>query len=98
MGAEIFGGEVTVTSTAQNLSTLLGLGEKKFLSTLVIRADTANTADIFYGKGNVTTSANRLGFLQAGEALTVDIHSFTNTDELYLIAASDQNLFVTGVV
>lgn len=98
MACEVFGDQVTVTSTAQNLTTLLGLATRKFYSTLVLRAAVANTADIGIGKSDVTTTTNQLGFLQAGEALTVDIQGFISTDDLYLIAASSQTAHIMGVV
>lgn len=89
MGVAVGGGKISVTGTAQNLTTLLGLPSAVFISGFQIRADITNTDIIWVGKANVTATTDQLGFIQAGEALSQDtIRGFHKTDEVYLIATS----------
>lgn len=98
MGAEIFGKPLAVTNTAASLTALMGFADKKFLSNLTLRADKDNTALVWLGKSDVTPSTNQIGYLQPMEAISVDIQAFTNTNELYLVAASNQTVYALCVV
>lgn len=88
MGATVFGDKVSVTGTATSLTTLLGLTERKYLGEVAIRAATANGGTVYFGKSNLTTSTHQLGFLVAGDAISVSItNALASTDEFYLIAS-----------
>ncbi len=97
MGAALLGGPLTITSTAQKLTTLLGYAEKKFLANLLLRAAEGNSDAVWFGKSNVTPTTNQMGYIKASEGLAIDLSAFTNTDELYLVAASTQIVYATGV-
>ena len=89
MAATTFGGPIT-PGAAVRVSLTSGLsslgGAREFFSEGVLRADSTNTGVIWIGKSNVTTAANQMGFLRAGDALTININVFLSTDELYLAA------------
>jgi hypothetical protein len=97
MGAEFFGKPLAVTNTAQSLTTLLGLAQKKYVANLALRAATGNSDLVWFGKSNVTPTTNQLGYLQASEGLALDLSAFASTDELYLVAASNQTVYALGV-
>jgi len=86
MAGEFFGGPLSITGTAQNLTTLLGLPERKWFCELSIRALDTNVDKIWVGRSNVTTVANQLGYIRAAEAIDTSLsNAFVNTDDLYLV-------------
>lgn len=98
MAAGIFGGPLAVTNTATSIHSLLSLVDRKYPSTIVLRADPANAQTIWIGKSNVTTAANQLSFLAPGEALVVDISGYGDLQEIYLIASANSTAYIFGVV
>lgn len=97
MAAEVFGAEYTVTASAANITSIVG-GTRRFLSVLVMRAANANLGTTYIGKSNVTTAANRLGFLAASESLAIDMtKAFFSSDELYVIGTAGDKLHILGM-
>lgn len=97
MGAVLFGKPLSVTSTAQSLTTLLGLSGPMHLSNFVLRAAAGNTQTVWVGKSNVTPVANQCGYLLASEGLALDLNAFLSTDEAYLVASSPQTIYALGI-
>jgi hypothetical protein len=71
------------------LTTILGLANLDFVSTLVMRTPTANDPLVVYwGNSNMTAVANRGGFLEAGDAIGIDVVSkHFGTNEVFLAAS-----------
>lgn len=90
MGVAVRAAEVSVTGTAQSLTTLLGLETQMFFQTLALRAAPTNAGDIYIGNsGALTTSTNRGGFLHPDDGLSIDLaDGRTSTDQVWAIAAS----------
>lgn len=97
MGAVLLGKPLAITSTAQTLTSLLGLSAPTYLANFVLRAATGNSDTVWIGKSNVTPTTNQLGYLLASEGLALDLTAFLSTDEAYLVAASPQVIYAMGV-
>lgn len=106
MGARIFGGKVTVTTTPTQLSVLLGLPTpvagttRNWFSVLTARADPTNTETIWVGRSNVTAATNQHGFIRASESLSISLDSqLGGLDDLYAVVGSGTAiLYVVGVI
>lgn len=98
MAAQVFGGPVTITTSALNLTTSLSLSPRIFYNHLVVRADSSNAGTVWFGKSGVTAIANQVGFLEPGDAVAVDlVGAFINTDEIYFVGTSNDKIYVLGV-
>lgn len=89
---------VVVTGTAQSLTALLGLSEQRFFQTIAFRAAKANAGDLFHGSDNsLTIASNQGGYLDAGEAFTVDLAlGRSSTSQFWWIATSPGDvLYIT---
>jgi hypothetical protein len=77
-------------TTPVSLTTVLGLNNVDFISTLVMRTPTSNDPMVVYWGGpTMTASTNRGGFLEAGDAIGIDIvGKFFPSSELYLAASA----------
>jgi hypothetical protein len=98
--AELDGGALAITSTAQTLTDLLGLSNQRYFQSAALRADVNNLGTVWFGKANVSTTANQFGYLNYGEGFSIDIsQGFTHTDSLYLISteASGDKVYVTMI-
>jgi hypothetical protein len=97
MGAALFGRPLSVTSTAQSLTTLLGLSAPVHIANFVLRAAIGNSDVVWLGKSNVTPTTNQCGYLQPEEGLALDLNMFLSSDEAYLVAASPQTIYAFGI-
>jgi len=98
MAALIFGGPVTLTASAVNLTTSLSLNPRIFYKNVLVRADIGNVGTVWFGKNNVTTTTNQLGYLLGGDAFAIDtLTAFLNTDDVYFIGTPGDKIYVTGV-
>jgi hypothetical protein len=90
MAVRLRASEFTVTGTAQKLTTILGLPEQQFYSTLAVRANFNNAGDIWIGdSAALTVAANRGGYLHPDDALTIDLKDGrSSTDNIWFIASS----------
>lgn len=96
MSGRLEGGPVTVSGTAQNLTTGLGMATRRFFSDFTLRASATNGGTVYFGKSNVTTSANQLGFLQAGDAWGGDLtQKFISSDDFFVVGTPGDVVFVT---
>jgi hypothetical protein len=94
MSAIFDGIEYTVTGTAANLTSIIGTG-RKFLSIIALRAGAANVGTVYIGKSNVTTAANRLGYLEAKESIAVDMtKSYYSSDDIYIVGTPGDLLHI----
>lgn len=94
MAGRVRGGEFAVTGTAQSLTSLLGLARQEPFTEVALRAWKGNVDEVFFGKSNVTLAANRLGWIDPGEAVEVATPGyFTNTDEIHLIGTVGDRVF-----
>ena len=66
------GGEVTVGTSAVEVTFT---GQTK---SILIQADHSNTGNVWIGKSNVTSSANRMARLMAGESVTLTLNDASN--------------------
>lgn len=99
MAARFKGKEYTFTSTTPvKLTTILGLPSNDFVSTLVLRANKLNAGDVVWGGSTLTTSTNRWGFLDAGDAVGIDLSSkYFNTDEVYLAGETNDIVHISWI-
>ncbi len=98
MALRPIGGPITVTATARNLTQGLALAERLFLPTLVIRADVGNAGTVWVGTSTVTTTTNQLGYVKAGESLSINLAGlYFNTDDLYLVGTLNDKVYLLGV-
>ena len=98
MGAPFKGGPVTITASAQSLTTGLALGQNLVFSHMAIRADKANAGRVWLGLSNVTTTTNQLGFIDAGEAFEVALERvYSDTGQLYLIGTAADKVYIAMV-
>lgn len=82
-----------MSGSAESLTTILG--GRVDCSHIVIRAGDANVNSLFVGKNNVTTGANRLGYLKPDESLTVDIvNGYLSSDEIYIVGTAAELVHV----
>ena len=72
------GGEVTVGTSAVEVTFTAQT------KSILIQADHSNTGNIWIGKSNVTSSANRMARLMAGESVTLTLNDAT--DPIYAIS------------
>lgn len=99
MAAAFKGNEYTLTSAVVTLTTALGLTTPIFFSHAAFRAGKTNAADIYIGKSTVTTSANRLVYLDALEAFEFALESqFISSDELYIAGTANDVLHIAVVI
>ena len=86
------------STAAVKLTTVLGLTNQDYVSTLVIRAGASNTGTVYWGGSDVTTSANRGGYLAQGDAVGIDIiNKYFGTDEVYFVGAQNDIIHITWV-
>lgn len=99
MAAATFGGPLTVQAVARNITTLLASlnGVREFFSEGVLRADVANAGTVWIGGSNVTTTTNQMGFIRAGDALTLNLNIFMTTDQIYLIGTPADKVYFLGL-
>lgn len=98
MAAKLAGGPIAITTTAQSFTTGLGLAVRQSFSTYALRADLANTATIWIGRSNVTTTTNQMGYLRPGDAMTIDlVGKFIHTDDVYVVGANGDKLYVMDI-
>lgn len=98
--AELHGGELDITNSAQSLTDLLGLSDKRYFQSCIVRADVSNAGKLWFGPASVTSSTNRRGFIEAGEWFEIEIaQGWTHTSGIYFIStvASGDKLFCTMV-
>lgn len=89
MAMTLDGGEAAVSTSAQTLTTLLGLSAPFHFSHLTIRAAKNAVGTIYFGKTNVTGAANRCGYIDAGEAIFFGLDgAFTNTDQIWVVGTN----------
>jgi len=94
MSAVVDGKEYVVTATAANLTSIIGSG-RKFFSVLAMRAGETNVGTVYIGKSNVTTAANRLGYLKALESVAIDMtKAFFSSDDVYIIGTPGDILHI----
>ncbi len=99
MAARLDGVEYTLTSSVVTLTAALGLSERMFFSHAAFRAGSANGASVFLGKSNVTTAANRLAFLAAGEAFEFALEGvYISSDEIYIAGTAGDKLHIILVI
>lgn len=79
---------MNITGSAQNLTTLLGLGAKLAVQDLIIRAASGNAGRLWIGKNSgLTTLANQIAYLDAREAWGWNLSGqWLWTDDVWLIA------------
>lgn len=89
MAAKFLPKEFTISTTPATLSSLIGQG-RRFVTTIAIRAANANTQPVYLGGSDMTSVANRGGFLLPGDALTIDLSNDLrfSTDDVFLVAGS----------
>ena len=98
MAAKLYGGPITITVTAQSMTTGLSLSPRLSMSTFALRADKANVGDVWVGKSNVTITTNQLGYLRPGEALTIDLNGkYINTDDIFFIGTNADKVYVLNI-
>jgi hypothetical protein len=88
---------LSVSATAQNLTTLLGLTQRTYLSQLTLRAQTTNAGTVFVGGSGVTTTV--YGFsLSPGTSYTFGPfgHFPLNTDDIFLVGTSGDDVEVVA--
>ncbi|MCK5019403.1 MAG: hypothetical protein KAS32_20260 [Candidatus Peribacteraceae bacterium] len=85
------GGKVAVGTTAVEV-TFTGTTKK-----ILIKADGANSGDLYIGESNVTTAgANALIFLDAGEEITLDYDDSSNP--VYVVGSAASQNFWKGAI
>lgn len=95
MAAIYTGTEWTVTATATSLTTILG-GTRLFLNHITVRAGSANVGNVFFGGSNVTTGANRRGFLKPEESFAIALEGpYFSSDDLFFIGTASDKLHVS---
>ncbi len=84
MAAEFRPFEYVFASTAPvQLSTIIG--GRVFISDISVRAGKSNAMIVAIGGATVTQTSNRGGYLDPGEALSVDlVQKFFTSDQFYL--------------
>lgn len=98
MAALLFGGPLSVTGTAKNITVGLSLNPRIFYKNVLVRAAAGNTGTVWFGKSNVTTGTNQLGFLLPGDAFAIDtITAFLNTDDIYFVGTPGDTVYIAGV-
>jgi hypothetical protein len=82
------GGKISVGTSAVEVS-FTGTPTKS----IIISADISNTGTLYIGKSNVlSTGANAIGFLEAGESMVLKYNDATNA--VYVVASiASQNFF-----
>lgn len=100
MAAGIFGNEYTVTASAVTLTTALGLSERIFFSNLIILANENNSGNVYLGRSNVTTSANRLVVLKPDDSFAIGLDgAFCSSDDWYIIGpGTSEIVHIVGIV
>lgn len=86
----LFGGEAAVPAAATNITTLLSLARTLHCKQIVIKNIEGAANNLFIGRSNVTTGANRHHSLAAGAAVTLGGGDWKclNTDEVYVIGTA----------
>lgn len=99
MAVALVGDELQISGTATSLTTLLGLTSAIYFTTLALYANHGNGGNIYGGKSDVTTVANRMIYLRPNTAFTIDINvGYCSTDQWYFIAeVPGDTLHVAGV-
>lgn len=92
--------EVSTTTAARTLTSALGLTDKLHCGEIDVRSNAGATGTTYWGHSTVTTSANRGGYIVAGESFTwlPSTGQKISTDEIYIISTdASQALFFTVI-
>lgn len=96
MAAQIKGSEWTVTDTITSLTDVLGLSERVFISTILVKAGPTNTGIVYWGGADLAIDANRWGYVDQQEGAAIDMdQAFFSSDGLYFIGTAGDTLHVT---
>ncbi len=94
MSAIFDGKEYVVTATATNLTTIVGAG-RTFYSVIALRAGDGNLGTVYIGRSNVTTGANRLGYLKSQESVAIDMtKAYFSSDQIYIVGTPGDILHI----
>ena len=102
MAHQVFGDPITVSTTAQSLTALLGINDITF-GPLTIRAETSakgQAGRIWIGRSAALNSAgsHALGYLDAGDAIGIDQLGSTHTDAVWVCGTNaGDKAYVFGV-
>lgn len=99
MSAELFGGPVLAPLTAKSLQELLGARAAKLqnFSHVALRADDGNAAKVWFGASDLTAIANQLGYLLAGEPLTIRLEAAMHLEKFFLVGNGTDVVYIAGV-
>lgn len=102
MASRVFGDQVTVTTSAQNLTTILSLTDRRFFRQLDIRLTAAGSANTVYGGRSDVTNVPANATFAINTATPV--YSYgpfeapgPNTTDIYLVASADTVVHIEGV-
>lgn len=88
-----------MTGSAVTLTSALGLSAQMFFSHAAFRAGASNVGDVYMGKSDVTTGANRLVYIRAGESFDIALEGqFTSSDQYFIIGTPGDLLHIAMVI
>ena len=92
------GGQYTVTASAVNVTTALGMAQKIHCKCIQIQGKTGNTGITYIGASNVTNApANAMAQVPATSTWTSGYNdgSPINTDEVFIVGTAADVVFIT---
>lgn len=92
------GGKVSISGSAQNVRSLLGLIDRSYYSQITIKAEDANAGKVYVGGSGVTSTAYTL-YLTPGSSYTFGPfpHFPIHSEEVFLVGTPGDFAQIVGV-